>query len=402
MSKFWLIAQHEYSRHVFRRRFLMPLFSVPLMIIFMVVVVLVVISISTSPTPIGYVDNSWLLANPNLASSAKWPERTVPMRAYPDEASAKTDLQAKKIQAYFVISKDYLQTGQAQEVYLTEPKGSAAQQFDTFLTTNLLAGQPPAIVKRILDGSNITVKSSDNSRVVSQEQIVNLILPIVAGILFIVGMMTSSGYLMQAVVEEKENRTMEIMVTSVSPGQMMSGKIVADIAVGVTQLVVWAIFIILGLVIGRSYLSFLSGLQFSGQMIGILVLVMVPAFIMICGLMAAIGATVTEASEGQQIMGLFTLPIWLPYILTGSLIQNPNSPLAIALSIFPFTAPMTISMRVGFSTIPTWQLILSVLILVCSAIGAVWLAGRAFRLGMLRYGQRLRWKELFSRQKVQI
>jgi len=400
MSKFWRIAWHEYSRHVFRRRFLFALFSVPLMIVLMAVLVIVVIMLNSNPIPIGYIDRSGLLSNPRPQPAVKWPERNVHMRAYPDEASAKVDLQAGKLQAYYLIPQDYLQTGKVEEVYVTEPKGMAVEQFNSFLTTNLLAGQPLAITNRILEGSQLTVQSSDKSREASEKQIVNLIMPFVAGILFIVGMSTSSGYLMQAVVEEKENRTMEIMVTSVSPGQMMSGKVIADIAVGATQLVVWALFIVLGLLIGKNYVPWLSGFQFSGELIGILALVMIPAFIMISGLMAAVGATVTEGSEGQQVMGLFTIPIWIPYILIGTFIQNPNSPLAIALSFFPLTSPMSIAMRIGFTTIPTWQLVISVVILVLSAIGAVWLAGRAFRLGMLRYGQRLRWKEVFSRQRV--
>ena len=400
MNKFWRIVTHEYSRHVFRRRFLLPLFSVPLMIILMVVLVLVVIMVNSNPTPIGYIDHSGILANPIPQQPAKWPERTTPMRSYPDETTAKADLQAGKIQAYFILPADYLETGHAQEVYLTQPKGMALQQFDAFLAANLLVSQPADVAARIQEGSQITTKSADNSRRSSEGEIVNLILPFIAGILFIVGMSTSSGYLMQAVVEEKENRTMEIMVTSVSPTQLMSGKVIADIAVGVTQLVVWALFVVLGLLIGKNYISWLSGLQFSGEMIGTFALVMIPAFIMICGLMAAVGATVTEASEGQQVMALFTLPIWIPYILIGTFLQNPNSPLAIALSIFPLTAPMTIAMRIGFTAIPTWQFLTSVILLVLSAIGAIWLAGRAFRLGMLRYGQRLRWKEIFSRQRV--
>jgi len=116
--------------------------------------------------------------------------------------------------------------------------------------------------------------------------------------------------------------------------------------------------------------------------------------------MAAVGATVAEGSEGQQMMALFTVPIWIPYILVGTFVQNPNSPLAVVLSIFPLTAPMTIAIRIGFTALPIWQLILSLVLLVLSAIGSVWLAGRAFRLGMLRYGQRLRLNELFSRQRV--
>jgi ABC-2 type transport system permease protein len=400
MTKFWRIAFHEYSRHVFRRRFLLALFSVPLMIVFTVVLVIVIIRMESNATPIGYIDHSGLMVNPISQPPPKWPERFVPMKAYIDETNAKADLEAGKLQGYYIIAEDYLQSGKADQVYLKEINGIATQQFDSFLTTNLLSNQPAEITNRIVNGSNIIVQSTDKSREASQENFINILLPVLAGILFIVGMSTSSGYLMQTVVEEKENRTMEIMVTSVSPGQLMSGKVIADIAIGVTQLLVWAIFIILALVIGKNYFPMLGGLKFSGEMIAVIVAVMVPAFIMISGLMAAVGATVSEASEGQQIMGLFTIPIWLPYIFIMLFIQNPNSPLAIALSFFPLTAPMSIALRIGFTTIPAWQVIISVTILVLSAIGAVWLAGRAFRLGMLRYGQRLRWKEIFSHQRV--
>jgi ABC-2 type transport system permease protein len=368
--------------------------------VLMVALIIVVIMLNSNPTPVGYIDHSGLLANPIPQPAVKWPERSVPMLAYTDETSATSDLQAGNLQAYYVIPSDYLQTGQAELIYLKEPKGMAIHQFDSFLATNLLTNQPPKISNRILDGSQLIVQSADKSREASQNQIINIILPLLAGILFIVGMSTSSGYLMQAVVEEKENRTMEIMVTSVSPGQLMGGKVIADIAVGITQLLVWGLFILLALLLGSNYFSILSGFKFSGEMVGVIIAVMVPAFIMISGLMAAVGATVSEASEGQQVMGLFTIPIWLPYILIALFIENPNSPLAIALSFFPLTAPMSIALRIGFTTIPTWQVIVSVAILVISAIGAVWLAGRAFRLGMLRYGQRLRWKEIFSSQRV--
>lgn len=400
MSKFWQIAWHEYSRHVFRRRFLLALLSVPLMLVVMIILILVVIRMNSNPTPVGYIDHSGLLKNAIPQPSPKWPEQTVPMLAYSDETSAKADLQAKKLQAYYVIPQDYLKTGQAEVTYLQELNGMAKQQFNDFLTANILANQPADIANRIVEGSQIVVQSSNQSLVSTEDRIANIILPILAGILFIVAMSSSSGYLIQAVVEEKENRTMEIMVTSVSPGQLMGGKVVGDIGVSVTQLVVWGLFIILALVFGKSYFPFLNSLKFSGEMIAIIIVVMVPAFIMISGLMAAVGATVTQASEGQQIMGLFTIPIWLPYILIATFINNPNSPLAVILSFFPLTAPMTMTLRIGFATIPTWQVVVCVSILVLSAIGAVWLAGRAFRLGMLRYGQRLRWKEIFSSQKV--
>lgn len=400
MSKFWRVALHEYTRHVFRRRFLLALFSVPLLMVFMVVLIIVIIRINSSPTPIGYIDQSGFLANPISQPAPKWPERFVPMHAYTDQASAETDMKAGKLQGYYIISADYQQSGKVDQYFLKEINGMASEQFDSFLTTNLLSTQSADVANRIINGTNFIVQSVDKSREASQNSFVNILLPVLAGVLFIVGMSTSSGYLMQTVVEEKENRTMEIMVTSVSPGQLMSGKVIADIAIGATQLLVWAIFILLALVLGKSFVPFLGGLKFSGEMVLIIAAVMIPGFIMISGLMAAVGATVSEGSEGQQVMGLFTIPIWLPYIFIMLFIENPNSPLAIAFSFFPLTAPMSIALRIGFTTIPAWQVIVSVLILVLSALGAVWLAGRAFRLGMLRYGQRLRWAEIFSRQRV--
>lgn len=400
MNKFWRIAWQEYSRHVFRRRFLFALFSFPALLIFMVGLILVVVSMQSSSTPIGYVDNSGILANPVPQPHVKWPDRITPMLAYTDKASAQADLEAGKLQAYFIISEDYLQTGQADEVYKNEPKGMSVQQFNAFLTSNLMASQPPDIANRIIIGNKLVVQSADNSRGTTEDRILNVILPIIAGILFIIAMSTTSGYLMQAVVEEKENRTMEIMVTSVSPNQLMTGKTLADITVGFTQLLVWVLFVAIALVIGKNYIPQMSNVKFSGETIALLAAVMIPAFIMISGLMAAVGATVSEASEGQQFVGLFSIPLWLPFFFFATFLENPNSPLAIILSFFPLTAPMTIALRIGLSSVPEWQLITSVIILVLSAIGAVWLAGRAFRMGMLRYGQRLRWKEVFSRQRV--
>jgi len=94
---------------------------------------------------------------------------------------------------------------------------------------------------------------------------------------------------------------------------------------------------------------------------------------------------------------LISLPIWIPYMLIGLIMQNPNSPLTVGMSLFPLTSALTMLIRQGVTIIPNWQIALSSFILVLSAAGAIWLAGRAFRLGMLRYGKRLAWREIFTR-----
>jgi len=399
MKKMLMVAWREYGRHVFTRRFMLVLLSVPLMVVFMVGMVLLVISLESEKTPLGYVDYSGVLADPLPPPEVKWPVQAVQMLLYQSEAYAQQALDDGAIQGYYVLPKDYLQTGVAELVYGDEPKGQSQEQFISFLAVNLLSSQPPEVANRITEGTTVIVRSLDNSREASEDRFLDILMPFVSGLIFFIAIATSSGYLLQAMVEEKENRTMEILVTTVSPGQLMAGKIIGDIAIGFSQLFAWLVFIVLGVMVGSNWFEFLQGVQVPWASLGLMLLVMIPAFVMIGALMAAVGATVTEASEGQQIMGIFTIPLYLPYMLIGVLMETPNSPLAVGLSLFPLTAPLTISIRAGFAVVPTWQMVLSISILVASAVWALWFAGRAFRLGMLRYGQRLRWKEVFSRSQ---
>jgi ABC-2 type transport system permease protein len=394
MVKFWRVAKHEYLRHVMRRRFLFALLSVPFFISVMVLMVILLVSLETNTNPVGYMDHSGLLENPLPPPSPEPPARPIPIISYETEEQANSALHAGELQAYYVLPEDYLQSGKASLIYLEEPRVSAISQFNDFLSANLLAGYSEQVVTRITEGSNVVVKSLDEQREASQKDWFNIMMPMFAGIIFIAAIFTTSGYLMQAVVEEKENRTMEILMTSISPDQFMAGKIIGDIAIGLTQLIVWGFFILLGLLIGRNYLDFLQNVRFEWDTIALMLLLMLPAFVMISAFMATIGATVTQASEGQQASGLISLPIWIPYLLILPIMESPNSPMAVALSLFPLTAPLTIVLRSGFTIIPAWQVVISLFIMILCALGALWLAGRAFRLGMLRYGKRLRLKEL--------
>jgi ABC-2 type transport system permease protein len=397
MTRILRVAWHEYRRHVFNKRFLMGLFSVPLMVVVMVGLVFLIISMNNNTTPLGYVDHSGLLTDPLPAPVPEPPDKPVPMLVFTDEAAARSALEAGQIQGYYVIPADYLSSGKVDLVHLEAVKLLARQQFYDFLTVNLLRNTDPAVAARLLEGGEVTIVSADGSRSASTKDWFNVLLPMLAGLLFMIVMFTTGGYLMQAVVEEKENRTMEVIITSVSPNQFMAGKIIGDIAIGLTQIVIWALFIVLTVLVGRNYVDFLRGIQVSPQAILLLVVVMFPAFMMVAALMAAVGATVAEAREGQQVTGIIAMPVWIPYMLMALIIENPNSPVAVALSLFPMTAPLTMLIRVGLTILPAWQIALSAAIQIASAVAAIWLAGRAFRLGMLRYGQRLKWREIFRR-----
>ncbi len=406
MTKLWHVAWHEYQRHVFKRRFvLVGLLSVPLVLLVMVGLVFLIISLDTNTTPLGYVDYSGLLTDPSTGSGqaplpapvSEWPDKPVPMLPFETEAAARSALEAGQIQAYYVLPAEYLSTGRLSVVQMGGLKSPARYQFYDFLTVNLLRSTDPVIANRLVKGAEVIVQSPDGSRSVSSKNWFNVVLPMFAGIAFIIAMFSTGGYLMQAVVEEKENRTMEVIITSVSPNQFMAGKIIGDTAIGLTQIFLWSLFIVIPILVFRDSMSFLRGIQIAPQTLLLVVFIMFPAFIVVSALMAAIGATVSEAREGQQMVSIISLPIWIPYMLTGLLMSNPNSPLALGLSLFPLTAPLTMLMRDGLTILPAWQIALSAVIQVLCAVGAIWLAGRAFRLGMLRYGQRLKWREVFAK-----
>jgi ABC-2 type transport system permease protein len=164
---------------------------------------------------------------------------------------------------------------------------------------------------------------------------------------------------------------------------------------------VWLVFGWVGLKVAGNYFPFLLSFSLPTGYIAVLLLILLPAFVMIAALMAAIGSTMTEVREAQQISGLFSLPMTVPFYLTSSIMMNPNGPVALFLSFFPLTSPITILMRMSLTVVPTWQIALNIGILVVFAVFAIWFAGRAFRMGMLQYGKKLSLKDVFRKQVEQ-
>ena len=130
------------------------------------------------------------------------------------------------------------------------------------------------------------------------------------------------------------------------------------------------------------------------RMIWLLLGLLIPAFFFYAGLTIAVSSTATETSEGQQAMALVSLPLASSYWFAAVVIMNPSSAFATILSMFPFTAPSMMPLRAAFSVVPLWQILTSIALLSAGAVFTIWLAARAYEMGMLRYGKRLRLAEL--------
>lgn len=400
MLKIWQIIKYEYQRHVFKKRFLFSLLSLPLSVVAMVVVALAIAAFSIDTSPVGYIDHSgFITKTEQTGEQGSLFEPIIEFNPYQQEDQARADLEAENIQAYYIIPEDYPQSPEIDLVYYDSPGTGVQAQFNQLIRENLdtFEGLDPQVRQRLQEGATLTVTSLDGSREMREDQWFMIFTPYIAGIMFVIVVMTSGGYLLQAVVEEKENRTMEIVITSVTPNQLMTGKIIGNIAVGLTQLVIWLVFGWLALLVGGLFWPPLQTFSLPADFALVLFFLLLPSFIMVSAIMAAIGSTMTEMQEAQQVSGLFSLPIMIPYYLSSTLMMNPNGTLAVILSFFPLTAPITILMRMAFTVVPFWQIALSVTILVLFAVLAIWFAGRAFRMGMLRYGKKLTIKDVFGK-----
>lgn len=395
MKKLWLIFKHEYTRHVLRKRFLMALLSVPLWILVVFIIGILSVVLLNDNTPVGFIDPSGIITQAAVPDEETNPiVPPVEFIPYATEGKARAALDSKTIQGYFVLDAAYPRVRDVKVVYLKEPDNRVTNQFRDLLRYNLLQGQPQELVGRVIEGPNVVMEAVDDGRSLSDNNWVQILIPFVASVFLLISVFTSSGYLMQAVVEEKENRTMEILATSVSPGQIMTGKVVALIMVGLTQVTIWSAVPVALVLFASAYVPFLQELGLDWKMGLVMVATVIPTFVLISALMATIGATVTESREGQQVSSLVTLPVMAPLMLLSLIMMNPSGPIPVALTFFPLTAALTLLLRMGFSTVPTWQIIASSGLLILSAIGSLWLAGRVFRLGMLRYGNRIGWREI--------
>ena len=398
MLKLGRIATYEYKRNVFKRSFLLTLLSVPLIIALNVGVGLYMESRGNDDAPVGYVDRAGLFADPVPVpvSGSREPLEFVP---FPNQEDARAALESGQIQAFLAVPADYGETRDMTLFYLEEPGGSTISQLYDFVQANLLADRPADIVRRAaLIGEGVTVRSLDGRRQVpSGGPNFGIIMPMLIGFAFIFLLLMNASYLMQAVVEEKENRTMEVLVTSVSPVQLIAGKVLGVVAIGLTQLAAWIVVGVLAVVVASvAGIAWFQNASLDGQLLLTTVAVAIPAYVFAAALMTAVGATTISAQESQATGAIFFILHVVPIYLAGLIINTPNAVLPTVFTFLPFTALLTITLRNIFASVPLWQVATAVALQVVYAIVALWLASRAFRLGMLQYGQRLNWRKLLK------
>lgn len=247
-------------------------------------------------------------------------------------------------------------------------------------------------------------------------------------VLLIYGMMVMRG-----VMEEKTNRIAEVMVSSVKPFQLMMGKILGIGSVGLLQFVIWIVLMgglstVAGLFLGadamqqvqnqpiqpgmvqaanamqkggaaESFINALSQVNIP-LIVGCFLFYFLGGYFLYASLFAAIGSTVNEdPNEAQSLSLPVTMPIIFGIVIMMQAVNNPNSPIAVFGSLFPFTSPIVMMARIAHGVpdgVTVFQLVLSMVLLVATFIGTTWFAGKIYRTGILLYGKKATWKEMLK------
>jgi ABC-2 type transport system permease protein len=197
-------------------------------------------------------------------------------------------------------------------------------------------------------------------------------------------------FVMRGVIEEKQSRIVEIVISSVRPTQMMIGKLIGIGCVGLTQIGIWAVSAGLISMFGARLLSS-RGSQIPSIPMSLLlyfVLYFILGFFLFATLYAIVGAIVSSEEDAQQVQMPVTMLIVVPMMIFGLVMSNPNSTSSIVLSLVPFFAPTLMMLRISVTNPPVWQIILSMLIMVVTILGFLWVAAKIYRVGILMYGKR--------------
>lgn len=405
MGRLWLVVRHEYLNTIRQRGFLLFVVGVPLAIAVLAALIALLPGLIPGPSgevTAGYVDNARFLVAP--FPDAAPPDGGLRVRFIPYATSeqARAALESGQVAAYFVIPADYTTTLQVQVTYLEEPANAVIGEFQLLLRANLLAGRPPEMIRRAIVGSSIEVRTPDG-RPISAGTILGQLFPALAGVLIVLLIFFGSGRMLQAIADERVNRTLEILETSISPHQLMAGKVLAVVGVNLTQFGAWAVLAVVAVLVAGTLpgTSWLRDIRVDPTQLLLLAAIVLPAYLLLAGLLTAAGTLVADPRAGEQVSGLVIgLYSTLIGIMT-PLLRMPDSPVAVGLSLFPLTAPVILPLRMAVSIVPAWQVVLSVGLLVASALGATWLAGRALRLSRLGYGQRLRLGEVLGMRRGQ-
>lgn len=410
MYKIWLIIKREYLIRVRKKSFIIMTLLAPLLIAALMIVPIYLAN-ETQEERIIAINNQKKFT----LEDSQW----IHFTTIPEiEANhLQKDFNDSPYYAMLYIHNETFTLYSNQQISLRVVK-EIQQQIEHIIKIDNLkkAGFDPKIIEEAKTSIEITTKIVDeDGRSTNSHSEASIGIGFAAGLLIYMFIFMYGTMVMRGVIEEKTSRIVEVIISSVKPFQLMMGKIIGVALVGLTQFFLW---ILLTIVISAfAELTFLSSVNSEitnnensiiiSQILNItgginltqiflsFIFYFLAGYLMYSSLFAAVGSAVDAEADTQQFILPITIPLILSFILIQPIMDSPDGALAFWMSIIPFTSPVIMMVRIPFG-VENWQLILSIIVLISTFMVTTWIAGRIYRTGILMYGKKSSYKELWK------
>ncbi|MGE5123334.1 MAG: ABC transporter permease [Acidobacteriaceae bacterium] len=405
MKKTLLVLRHETITILTRPSFLFAIFGVPLLgtLVFIIAGLLskgtsstnILAQLISSPPSVqteGYVDQSGLIK--------EIPDSVQPglLVAFPDEESARQALDNAEIAAYYLISADYIDSGKVSYVSAEVNPLSASEKsklLEWIINVNLLGGDTH--LATLVNGPvNVQKVSLSTAPQRDENNMLTYWLPYGVTMLFYIVILSAASLLLSSVAKEKENRVMEILMLSLTPRQLLTGKIVGLGLIGLLQTITWVGTGRLLLARGGTTFNLSAAFQLPTSFLIWGLLFFVLGYAVYASLMAGLGSMVPNLREASQATLMVIFPLIIPIFLINVLIEEPHGLLSTILSLFPLTSPVAMMTRISAGDVPIWQILLAAILLILTAMLVVRAVARMFQAQSILSGQPFSRKVFFN------
>ena len=405
LSLVWLVAKRDYLRTVRRRGYLFGTLLLPLGIA-------TLMAISTFFSVSGFESggdggvSTIVIVNESAVDISDVDSGSIKVAIVPRE-EALGSLDTGDISEFYVVPAAFpgeavvrrVQSGDGPGLAGLDTQGDQASLLRFVLRDALLreAGVPADDSRQILQGVAIESVTAEGEPVSGLDIAASIAVPMAFVGLFMISIFITSGYLLQSVTEEKENRVVEIVLSSIPPLPLMGGKILGLGGAGLSQVGVWVLTALVAIPLLSSQIGDLSGVEIDPTILALALVYFVLGYLAYGAIFAAIGAIAPGNREAQQYSGFLGFFAAIPFILFAVFLSDISSTLVVALSIFPLTAPTSMLLVLGLAEEIPWSLVgASLISLTLFALLATWASARIFRATVLLYGVRPSLKTLIA------
>ena len=429
-SKIGIIIAREFLQRVTKKSFIITTILFPVLMIGLMIAPALIMAFSTTETKEIYViDHSGIVAQ-NLKSSDEV------SFVIADEGAPDTLRTHGNSYGVLFIGNNIVEKPGNVQLYTGEASSMAVErtitsQMEEIIKDEKLKQYNIENINEILRKAETTVTlqtfrtDSDNEESTSSSSMVSYAIGTLLSLVLYMFLLMYGQMVMTSIIEEKNNRVLEVMVSSVKPTQLMVGKILGIGSVAVTQIAIWgvlissAVGILLPMLLPADIMAQATALNagtldssasnvdadllgviaaagnvaYIVKLFALMAAFLLGGFLFYASMFAAIGSAVDNIQDASQLQTAAIMPIIIALVISMSVATDPNSPLAFWTSLVPFTSPMIMMMRIPFG-IATWEIALSLGILYISIIGMIWIAAKIYRVGIFMYGKKPSLKEL--------